>query len=204
MHLTELQQDIIQELVNIGCGKAAGALSRMTDSSVDLSAPVIVALNECELAEYAETFSSRSHDVVSMEFHGSLSGKTMLLLLEESADNLATLLTMGMNMPALDPDMRADVLRETGNVVLISIIGSLSNALELRLNYEFLKYGRSLGSTLPPACEPTASALLIKAGLSLRGRLIHADVLILFTGQSFARLTTAVDRLAKGAREQTR
>ncbi len=203
MDLTELQQDIIQELVNIGCGKAAGALCRMTGSSVDLSAPVIIALNECELAEYAETFSARSHDVVSMEFHGSLSGKTMLLLLEESADNLAALLTLDMNLPGLDPDMRADALRETGNVVLVSIVGSLANALGLRLSYDFLQYGRSLESTLPNACDPGASALLIKASLSLRGRLINADLLILFAGESFGRLTDAVDALARSATKDT-
>ncbi len=199
MNLTELQQDIIQELVNIGCGKAAGALSRMTDSKVDLSAPVITALNECELAEYAALFSDRSHDVVSIAFKGSLSGKTMLLLLEESGDKLADLLSRGMDLSALDPDMREDILRETGNVVLVSITGSIANALELRIAYNFLEYGRSLQSTLPPACDPAASALLIKAGFSLRGRLINGDILILFAGESFARLTAAVDALAKGA-----
>lgn len=196
MNLTELQQDIIQELVNIGCGKAAGALSRMTDSKVDLSAPVITALNECELADYAATFSGRSHDVASITFDGSLSGKTMLLLLEESADNLAALLTRGMDLSALEPDMREDILRETGNVVLVSITGSIANALKLRIFYNFLEYGRSLQSMLPPVCDPAASALLIKAGFSLRGRLINGDILILFAGESFARLTAAVDALA--------
>jgi len=201
MTLTELQKDVVQELVNIGCGKAAGALSRMTDSRVDLTAPVIAALNECQLAEYAESFSGRSHDVVSLEFDGFLSGKAMLLFLKESADNLAALLTFGMDLPELDPAMREDALRETGNIVLVSITGSIANALELRVRYDFLEYGRSLPGALPPACDPGASALLIKAGFSLRGRRVDGDILILFNGESFARLITAVDALSRGTGE---
>jgi len=192
--LTDLQLDALSELINIGCGKAAGALSRMTRADVELFAPEITVLDECQLAEYADHFNGQPCDVTALDFSGALAGRALLLLVKESADNLVSLLTRGMGGTP-DAEMRADALRETGNVVLVFIAGAMANVLGHALDYSPLRYGQRLSDMLPNSCDPNSSALLIKAGFSLRDELVNGDVLFLFPAPDFGRLMTAVNRL---------
>ncbi len=201
MKLNDLQLDALAELINIGCGKAAGAMSQMTQSSVDLCAPEITVLDECRLAAYAESFSGAACDVTALDFSGALAGQALLLLLKESADNLVALLTQGMHPDRASPGMREDALRETANVVLIWIASAMANALGHSLDYSPLRYGSSLEDMLPKVCDPGSSALLIKAGFSLRHKLVNGDILFLFPAQEFIRLLEAVDRLISKARQ---
>ena len=49
MRLTEKQFDALQELVNIGVGRAAGMLNQMVDSRIILEIPYIKVLNAADL-----------------------------------------------------------------------------------------------------------------------------------------------------------
>ncbi|MBL4762480.1 MAG: chemotaxis protein CheC [Gammaproteobacteria bacterium] len=157
MTLTELQQDAIGELLNIGMGRAARALSEMVSEEVSLSIPEIELKSEADLEEYLDAAHHGSMTAVNQHFQGPFWGDACLLFPEKRSLELVRLL-VGEDLPleALT-DMEQEALQEIGNVIINACLGSLSNILggEVKTNLPEFYRGTyknivsSLGSERP-------------------------------------------------------
>ncbi len=194
MTLNEQRMDILREMINIGFGQAAGALNKMSGSHVELSAPEVLQLDHCRLADWSADRGRSSLDIVKLDFSGGMEGAALLLFERESADNLVALLTRGMDIPL--EEMRQDTLREVGNVALVWVTAAVSNLLGETLCFHPLTSGDDLERMLPGECRADAGALLIKTGFKLEDRLVHGEMLLLFTFASLEDLIRAIDALA--------
>jgi chemotaxis protein CheC len=95
MLLSNAQQDAISELINIGFGRAAGALSILVGQRVIIQAPQVemypIEHLENALAELVGQDITTVHQV----FSGKVCGDAMLLMDAESATILVDLLSGG-------------------------------------------------------------------------------------------------------------
>ena len=127
--LTELQEDALAELLNIGIGMASASFSEMVDDEVQLSVPSVEFISRSKLTDNLDVNDDENISVVKQDFRGTFWGSALLMFPGTDSLSLVRALT-GNKIPLEDlTDMEQDVLAEIGNIVLNSCIGSLANVL---------------------------------------------------------------------------
>ena len=134
MELTPEHRESLTELINIGYGRAASALSELTGRRIVLDVPKVdvfpvervgKALSEVMRGEVASV-----HQV----FSGPVSGNALLLLDRDAAMLLNSLLLDQPVSSRLDAAGR-EALIEVGNIVLNACLGVFGNLLQNTLRY---------------------------------------------------------------------
>jgi len=142
--------DAITETINIGLGKSASLMNQMTGSHIRLSVPKLSVIRFKDF-DYANGGLS-GEDVMStvmLEFQGNFSGVTAILFPPDSAASLVMLLS-GENEPGPEMDaLRSETLKEVGNIIINSVMGSISNILSQHLSFSLPVYyeGKMSGVT---------------------------------------------------------
>ncbi len=133
MRLTEIQQDALTEIFNIGAGRAADVLSQMVSEPVSLEVPVVEMSSRRDIRQtYLQT--AQSHlCAVSQMYIGELSTDALLMFPEEKSLELVRLM-VGGDVPLQQlAEMESDALAEVGNIILNAVVSSLSGELGLSL-----------------------------------------------------------------------
>jgi len=132
--------DAVRELINIGVGRAAGMLNEMTGCTIRLRVPMIQILTLSELAGAPHINAGSAQATVSLTFNGPLSGMSALVFPQDSAAALVMLLSGEPHeSPELDA-LRIETLKEVGNIVINSVMGSIANLLAHHLTYSLPRY----------------------------------------------------------------
>lgn len=195
MQLTNDQIDVLKELVNIGVGRAASMLNEMVDSRIVLEIPYIKILSATDLQQ--ESVHKFEHDcfaAVRQSFSGSFSGVAELVLPTQSASKLVSVLT-GENLgsPALDA-VKIGTLSEIGNIVINSVIGSISNVLKQQMSYALPIYLEDTVENLLTSKNISKSTILLApASLTIEKLEIMGDINLIFEVNSFDALLTAIE-----------
>lgn len=141
--------DAITETINIGVGRSASLLNQMTGSHIQLQIPKlsVVRLKDFETS----TWNLLGEDVMStvmLKFQGNFSGVTAVMFPPESAASLVMLLS-GENEPGPEMDaIRIETLKEVGNIIINSVMGSISNVLSQHLSFSLPVYFEGKLSTV--------------------------------------------------------
>src|SRR5947207_845226 len=93
MKLDAPQNDALTELINIGYGRAAGALSELTGYRIQLQVPKIAMHPIEEISPLLDPLLEGDVASVDQVFSGPISGNALLLLGEKAARVLSGLLT---------------------------------------------------------------------------------------------------------------
>ena len=135
MELTLSQKDALGELINIGYGRAAGALSELTGYRIILEAPNVSMHEINEIAPLLSNVIRGEVASVNQMFSGPISGNAMLLLDEKSALVLSQLLT-DERSPVRDFDASArEIITEVGNILLNACLGVFGNLLQVHVSF---------------------------------------------------------------------
>jgi len=193
MNLSPLQLDILQELINIGVGRAAGMLNQMVNTHIQLQVPVLRVLTPPQLEELYASRPNTVFSAVQLSFTGEFAGISALIFPPESASKLVSVVLGREEIPGEDDQLRSSTLQEVGNIVLNGVMGSIANILKEPLRYsppDFVEddIANILGSV-------TGMILVARTQFSMRDHLIEGEVLILFSLSSFDSLLAAIDGL---------
>jgi chemotaxis protein CheC len=135
MELTLSQKDALTELINIGYGRAAGALSELTGYRITLEVPNVSMHEIAEIAPLLGEVIAGEVASVNQMFSGPISGNAMLLLDEKSALVLSRLLT-DERSPAREFDASArEIITEVGNILLNACLGVFGNLLHVHVSF---------------------------------------------------------------------
>jgi chemotaxis protein CheC len=195
--LTDAHLDALQELINIGVGRAASMLNQMLDSRIILKIPVVSVLTLSEIEEELERrFNGDSFAAVRLNFTGSFSGKANLVFPTESAAALVSLLT-GEEIGSADLDsVKIGTLSEVGNIVINGIMGSISNILNQHLNYTipiYIEDSIKHVLSLEKVSEQTIF-LLAQARFTIETLEIMGEIVLIFEMDSFGALIKVIDK----------
>lgn len=135
MNLSDIQKDALAELINIGFGRAASALSMLVGQRVILEAPDVGIYPVTEMENPLTTLSRGEITSVHQVFTGNLCGNAMLLMDNDSATALVDLLSGGEGNPHRLDDNDREALIETGNILLNAFIGSFGNLLKVHVSF---------------------------------------------------------------------
>lgn len=131
--LTALQQDALREVANIGAGHAATALSQMTGRTIMIDVPEVTIRR---LEEVPSLLGPPDTVVAGILMHvmGDLTGRTMVIIPEESARNLCDiLLRRPIGQTHTFGEMEQSSLKETGNILSSAYLNALSDFMGMML-----------------------------------------------------------------------
>lgn len=192
--LTEYQDDVLRELINIGVGNAAGVLNQMVQAHVTLQVPEIRLIRHADLAEQPSSCGWGRGVAIRIAFGGSFEGVTALIFSQESA---ATLVNLLVGESPLDMDMhslRIGTLQEVGNIVLNGVMGSIANMLGEHLDYMPPDYQEDeISHVLPEDLDGGGIIIFIRANFLIEEHLIEGDVLIFFNTSTLRELIHKID-----------
>lgn len=195
MELTVAQKDALTELINIGYGRAAGALSELTGYRITLEVPKVSMHEISEIAPLLDKFVAGEVASVNQMFTGPISGNAMLLLDEKSAVVLSQLLTDD-RAPAREFDASArEIITEVGNILLNACLGVFGNLLRVHVSFavprlhvesiqqvlesinieseEKLRYGLMIHTTFRLRSSDVIGYLVIILGITSLDRLLR-------------------------------
>ncbi|MEH1873442.1 chemotaxis protein CheC [Nostoc sp.] len=194
MNVTAEELDALQELINIGVGRAASLLNEMVDSHIRLKIPVVKILTPNEAyQELIKRFHDDSLASVKLRFTGSFYGTASLIFPTDSASTLVAVLTGEKpGSPDLDA-VKIGTLSEIGNIVINGVMGSLSNVLKKHLNYTLPVYLEdTLENLLLSAYESDSKILLAQASFTIERLEIIGDIILIFLVGTFDALINAI------------
>ncbi|MFZ5811597.1 MAG: chemotaxis protein CheC [Thermodesulfobacteriota bacterium] len=203
MILTPLQLDILQELINIGVGRAAGMLNRMVSTHIQLQVPELVVLSVRDLISRYGTRKQEIFSAVQLTFSGNFSGVSALLFPPDSASRLVNII-LGNSVVASETvqTLRAETLQEVGNIVLNGVMGSIGNILKENIVFSSPDYVEERFERLVFFGGNTGDegmVLMARTQFTIKDHLIEGEVLILFSLASFGTLLQVIDGLAEGS-----
>lgn len=196
MEIGDEALDAVKELINIGVGRAAGMLNEMTGCTIRLRVPTVRIVTVDELASVEEIHASDPSSTVSLAFQGPLRGMSALVFPPESAAALVMLLSgETADSPAELDALRVETLKEVGNIVLNSVMGSIANILEHHLSYTLPRYQEIQVLTLARDAHPPGPAdlvILANTYFTIEGREIEGSILLILEVGSLESLLDAI------------
>lgn len=197
MRLTPAQTDILQELVNIGVGKAAGTLHEMLGSRIQLTVPMVKVVTAWELKVEMASIGGGRIATVQNAFTGPFTGVAQALFPSECATQILSSLS-DEEREVVDIDaVRKEALAEVGNITANGVMGSIGNALGQPFKIfppHFVEdtIDNLLEKTYP---NPTADVLLVRTQIKVGGRMIEGHIRVLVEVVGSDELTEALDSL---------
>lgn len=199
MELTHAQRDALTELINIGYGRAAGALSELTGYRIQLEVPRLAMHAAEELPARLQEVAGGDVASVTQGFSGPISGSALLVLDEPSALFLSQLLLDDRSAPSEFNAGAREVITEVGNILLNACLGVFGNLLQVpvafavpRLLVESL--AGVLGGITAESSERIQHALVIQTRFSLRASDVNGCLVIILGIASLDRMMLELDR----------
>ena len=166
MALSELEEDLLTEMFNLGVGKAAASLSTMVQQEIKLSVPQIEFVTISDLAH--KIGAENSICSVSQNMKGPFSAQSMLLFPEENGLEIVRQLLGGDLPDETIVELQQEAFSEIGNVVLNACIGAFSNAMNAEFKVDLPVFDLSRPVDLFNVSEnKDDTALFIRIDLTL-------------------------------------
>lgn len=193
MELTPGQKDALTELINIGYGRAAGALSELTGYRISLQVPSVTIHPIGDISPMLEDVMDADVASVNQRFTGPISGNAFLLLEESAAASLSHLLLddgkVGNELDAAD----REVITEVGNILLNACLGVFGNVLKVQVTFAVPRMHvqsirRVLASVEDEIQERVSYGLMIHTRFHIRDANVSGFLVIILGVTSLDRL----------------
>jgi chemotaxis protein CheC len=197
LQLTDVQQDALIELLNIGFGRAAASLSQLTGHRVLLEVPEVSIHLVSEVAEALERVVRTDVASVHQIFSGPVAGDALLILDYQGASMLKELLTNEPALPLSIDTSAREVITEVGNILLNACLGTFGNLLQVQVSFSVPHLSlESVGAILESLRinrRGLEYALIVHAGFRLREAEVKGYLVIVLSVASLDRLIREVE-----------
>jgi chemotaxis protein CheC len=198
VQLTAIQQDALVELINIGFGRAAASLSKLTGHRIELEVPHITVCPIDEMADRLRPMLENEVATVHQIFSGPVDGDALLVLDQRSAAILKELLTSEPALP-LEMDRSArEVITEIGNILLNACLGTFGNLLKVQVSFSVphltLDTLEQVVGSIAVDREGLRYALIVHSSFRLRDSSLTGYLVIVLGVGSIERLMRALER----------
>ncbi|TYQ13769.1 UNVERIFIED_ORG: chemotaxis protein CheC [Zoogloea ramigera] len=146
VELSELENDALIEIFNIGVGQAAASMSALVSEEVRMSVPSISFISRTDAARLlgsrlaAEAEAPDRICGVSQHYEGAFDTDAILMFPEDKSLELVRLM-VGETVPLQElTDMEQEAMCEIGNIILNACIGTLANVFEQELRGSLPEY----------------------------------------------------------------
>lgn len=196
MNLTELEQDLLLELFNIGVGRAADSLSQMVNQEVVLSVPDVELIT---IERLSTKLGSQKISCVTQHINGSFDAQSLLLFPEEASLQIVRLMLGDQLSDETIAELHQEGFSEVGNIVLNACIGSLSHSINEKFTIDLPEY--DIGdphNLLNVDNQGQEAVLFIKINLKLKNSNVEGFLAFLLGSMSLNKLHTLLKSMLAG------
>jgi chemotaxis protein CheC len=197
MELSDNQRDSLTELINIGYGRAAGALSQLTGYRITLEVPKVAIHDIGEISGLLRQVISGEVASVNQVFAGPVAGNALLLLDLSAALMLNALLTDQPQESNVDSGVR-EVITEVGNILLNACLGVFGNLLQVQVTFSVPRMNvdsvEGVLNSITVRDQELRYALMIHTRFHLRSSNVTGYMVIILGVTSLDRLMLEVKR----------
>ncbi|MBF0627464.1 MAG: chemotaxis protein CheC [Magnetococcales bacterium] len=190
--LSELEQDALLEVLNLGMGQAADALSGMVHEEIVLSMPRLEFLSwraaACRLGPDPEARMV----AVRQRFTGPFHGSTLLIYPHDRSLELVRALLHDEIALEECRELEQESLTEVGNILLNACLGSLANIMDVEILCALPEYRQGTRDALLAEerrdDSDDAIILLMFIDFMTHGNTVKGHVVLLFDSWAISRL----------------
>jgi len=178
--ITEDEQDVLQELMNIAYGSATAVVAEMLDAFATLSIPNIQIMPVSELLQTFENLKSKSYFFSSQAFAGEFSGESAFFIDTRSAQNLAKHLEVES-----DEDLD-DAILELTNVLTSTLTTKLTQEMQTQVSFSLPNISHIPLSKITnvAAFKNYSQVIVIDTQLLFKDQKINGEIFILTKDES--------------------
>lgn len=198
--LTEIEEDALAEIANLGVSRAANSLRQMLGEQVFLAVPKVQIVGR-QTASSLVGRDSRSAKLVAVQqsFDGPFAGKALLIFPEEQSLELVRTIVGEQHSLEDVIDLEQEALAETGNIILNACLATIANLLRRTMNMSLPAIIRGTGETLfGDAAEKDNLVLFLYIDFRTKARDIHGFIALLMDLPSIAALKSLVTDYIRG------
>ena len=151
---TEIYQDVLNELGNIGAGNATTALAQMIGCKIDMSVPQVRLLDFSELGEIVGGEDEIMVGIY-LQVEGDIDGNMMFILKKSSAAHLVNKLMCGMLGITEEEilshefgEMECSAIKEVGNIITGAYLNALSSLTNMKIYPSIPQLGIDMAGAL--------------------------------------------------------
>ncbi len=141
-NLSELENDALVEIFNIGVGQAAAAMSAIVNEEVRMSVPSIRFMQRTAAARLLGSKDVPAERIcgVSQHYVGAFDTEAILMFPEDKSLEIVRLM-VGETVPLKElTEMEQEALCEIGNIILNACVGTLANIFQRELHGSLPEY----------------------------------------------------------------
>jgi chemotaxis protein CheC len=201
MELNKVQHEALTELINIGYGRAAAALSELTGRRINLDVPKVAVYPIDEISRVLHSVLSGEVASVHQVFSGPVSGNALLLLDYKAALLLNSLLLDAPMHPRRLQAAEREALTEVGNIVLNACLGVFGNLLQVHVTFSVprldLESIDGVMRSIAVGSQELQYALMVHTHFSVKDSTVRGYLVIILGITSFSRLLQELDNWEK-------
>jgi chemotaxis protein CheC len=203
--LSEIEQDALAEIANMGVSRAAASLRRMVGEQVLLSVPAVNIVSRRVASRMVEKGHSSKLVAVQQSFEGPFSGRALLIFPE--AQSLELVRSIVGEEHSLEDviDLEQEALAETGNIILNACLATIANVLRRTMRMSLPSIVRGDGDTLFDVREDSSDGLVLflYIDFTIKNRDVRGFIALLMGLPSIAALKDIVRDFIDGIGRQT-
>jgi chemotaxis protein CheC len=198
LELTAKHRETLAELINIGYGRAAAALSDLTGQRIVLEAPKVEVHSLHLVKEALKDLMKGEVSSVHQVFSGPVSGHALLLVDSQAAESLTALLVDKHDSVESMRAARREAFTEVGNILLQASMGVCGNLLQVHVSFSMprlhIETIDELLNSVTVEDQELQFALLVRTRFELRNSKVSGYLLVVLGITSFSRLLDEIDK----------
>ena len=170
-NLSELENDALVEIFNIGVGQAAASMSAIVNEAVRMSVPSISFMNRTEAGRMLGRHDPEPERIcgVSQHYAGAFDTDAILMFPEDKSLEIVRLM-VGEAVPLKElTEMEQEAMCEIGNIILNSCVGTLANIFQRELQGSLPRYHVGTSDEILTAGSSPADTVVL---------MLHIDFLL--------------------------
>lgn len=204
--LSDIEQDALAEIANMGVSRAAASLRQMVGEQVLLSVPSVKIVTRQAAAKLVESGNTKKLVGVQQSFEGPFAGKAILIFPEAQSLELVRSIVGSEHSLEDVIDLEQEALAETGNIILNGCLATIANVLHRTMRMSLPMIVRGDGETLFEIGSPAAGGnlvLFLYIDFNIKNRDIHGFIALLMDLPSVNALKELVNDFIKGIEKQS-
>ena len=203
--LTNIEQDALAEIANMGVSRAANSLRQMVGEQVFLSVPAVRIVTRQAASKLVERNNAKKLVAVQQSFEGPFSGRALLIFPEAQSLELVRSI-VGDDHPLEDViDLEQEALAETGNIILNGCLATIANVLHRTMRMSLPSIIRGDGAKLFEVSETSTGGqfvLFLYIDFNIKKRNVQGFIALLMDLPSIAALKVIVNEFIVGIEKQ--
>lgn len=203
--LSEIEQDALAEIANMGVSRAANSLRQMVGEQVLLSVPAVRVVTRRAASKLVERNNAKKLVAVQQSFEGPFAGRALLIFPE--AQSLELVRSIVGDEHSLEDviDLEQEALAETGNIILNGCLATIANVLNRTMRMSLPSIVRGDGAALFEVDGDASGeqfVLFLYIDFNIKSRDVHGFIALLMDLPSIAALRMIVNDFINGIEKQ--